>query len=156
MSFIRRANENDIQDVTKLLYQVNEIHHIGRPDLFKTHNVKYKVDELRKILVNDKTPVFVYEENGRVVGYVFGIVKEPDPDFAVPTARTFYIDDICVDEGERGKHIGRKLCDYAVEYAKSIGCYNVTLNVWMCNPSALKFYEGYGFAPQKIGMEIIL
>ena len=39
---------------------------------------------------------------------------------------------------------------------KSNDCYNVTLNVWSCNPSAMKFYEKCGLKPQKIGMEIIL
>jgi len=32
----------------------------------------------------------------------------------------------------------------------------VTLNVWCCNESAMKFYESLGMKPQKIGMEAIL
>ena len=70
--------------------------------------------------------------------------------------RTLYIDDLCVDEGLRGKHIGRELYEAAVAFAREQGCYNVTLNVWSCNPSALKFYESCGLVPQKIGMEYIL
>ena len=31
-----------------------------------------------------------------------------------------------------------------------------TLNVWSCNPSALRFYESMGLVPQKICMEQIL
>ena len=41
-------------------------------------------------------------------------------------------------------------------YAKENGFYNVTLNVWTCNPSAIKFYEAMGLKPQKIGMEMLL
>ena len=43
-----------------------------------------------------------------------------------------------------------------LEYAKSIGCHNVTLNVWEGNDSAIKFYENIGMKIQKVSMEQIL
>ena len=43
-----------------------------------------------------------------------------------------------------------------VDYAKSIGCDAVTLNVWSGNDRALHFYEKCGFRPQKMGMELPL
>ena len=70
--------------------------------------------------------------------------------------KTLYIDDICVDENARGKHIGKTLYEYVLSYAKENDYYNITLNVWTCNPGAMKFYESLGFLPQKIGMEMIL
>lgn len=70
--------------------------------------------------------------------------------------KTLYIDDLCVDENTRGKHIGKQLYEYVLKFAKESGCYNVTLNVWACNESAKKFYEKQGLIPQKIGMEKIL
>ncbi|MBQ1554678.1 MAG: GNAT family N-acetyltransferase, partial [Clostridia bacterium] len=66
------------------------------------------------------------------------------------------IDDLCVDEKRRGQHIGRQLYEYVLQFAKESGCYNVTLNVWCCNPGAMQFYERCGLVPQKIGMEKIL
>ena len=42
------------------------------------------------------------------------------------------------------------------EFARKEGCYNVTLNVWSCNPEAMGFYEKCGLQVQKIGMETIL
>ena len=70
--------------------------------------------------------------------------------------KTLYIDDLCVDETKRGQHIGKKLYEFVVKFAKEEGCYNLTLNVWSCNESAMKFYEKCGLVPQKIGMEYIL
>ena len=70
--------------------------------------------------------------------------------------KTLYIDDLCVDENLRRQHIGKELYKAAVSLAKDLGCYNLTLNVWSCNPSAMRFYEAMGLAPQKIGMELIL
>ncbi|MDE5678973.1 MAG: GNAT family N-acetyltransferase, partial [Lachnospiraceae bacterium] len=69
---------------------------------------------------------------------------------------TLYIDDLCVDENLRGRHVGRALYEAVLAFARTQGCYNVTLNVWSCNESALRFYEACGLKPQKVGMEVIL
>ena len=70
--------------------------------------------------------------------------------------KNLYIDDLCVDENMRDKHVGTVIYDYVKKYAKEIGCYNLTLNVWSCNESAQKFYEKQGLKPQKTTMEMIL
>ena len=67
-----------------------------------------------------------------------------------------YIDDICVDEGARGRGVGRALYGHILGFAREKGCYNVTLNVWSCNPGAMAFYEKLGLTPYKVGMEKIL
>ena len=56
----------------------------------------------------------------------------------------------------RGRGYGKVLYDYAVEYARVNGYYNLTLNVWACNPSAMRFYEKCGLSVQKVGMELVL
>ena len=70
--------------------------------------------------------------------------------------KTLYIDDICVDETARGKHIGQALYEFVRDYARSIGCYNITLNVWEGNDAAFSFYKSMGMQVQKTGMESIL
>ena len=52
--------------------------------------------------------------------------------------------------------VGTALYNAVIEYAKQCGCYNVTLNVWTCNPSAQAFYESLGMKQQRITMETIL
>ena len=42
---IRRAKENDIPDVLRLLVQVCMVHHNGRPDLFKGPATKYTAEQ---------------------------------------------------------------------------------------------------------------
>jgi ribosomal protein S18 acetylase RimI-like enzyme len=66
------------------------------------------------------------------------------------------IDDLCVEESYRGQHIGKAIYEEILRYAKGRRCYNVTLNVWTCNPGAMAFYEKLGLKQQKIGMEIVL
>ena len=53
-------------------------------------------------------------------------------------------------------HIGKTLYSAVLDFAREHGCYNVTLNVWSCNESAMKFYQSCGLKPQKVGMEVIL
>ncbi len=153
---VRFANEKDISAIMELLRQVNKVHYDGRPDLFKLAT-KYTNDELRAILNNDKTPVFVCtDQNGRILGHGFCVLQRPENTRLLNNILTLYIDDICVDESVRGQNVGRAIYEHILTYARQKGCYNVTLNVWSCNPGAFKFYEKLGLTPYKIGMEKIL
>lgn len=152
---VRRAEERDIPAIMDLLVQVDMVHHRGRPDLFKGPATKYTPDELREILANPDTPVFVWTEGERVLGHGFCILQRSGGQLLVEHT-TLYIDDICVDEGARGRGAGRELYDAILAYARELGCYNVTLNVWSCNPGAIRFYEKMGMTPYRISMEQIL
>jgi len=154
---IRKALPIDLDRIQDLLSQVCQVHHNGRPDLFKAGGSKYDAEEILEIIANPKTPVFVYlDENAVVQGYAFCVFKQELHSGAVTDIKTLYIDDLCVEETKRGSHIGKALYEYVLRFAKEEGCYNVTLNVWSCNPSAMAFYEKCGLVPQKIGMEKIL
>lgn len=154
---IRRAGERDIPGLNRLLEQVLTVHHNGRPDLFKSGAKKYTDDELTALLVDHERPVFTaVDEQGNMLGYAFCIFQQHLNNNILTDIRTLYIDDLCVDETCRGQRVGAALYSYVLDFAKSSGCYNVTLNVWSCNEGALAFYEKMGLKPQKIGMETIL
>lgn len=154
---IRRAKERDIDGINNLLKQVLMVHHNGRPDLFKFNVKKYTDDELMEIIKDDSKPIFVcVNDDNSIAGYAFCIHKQFVNDNILTDIKTLYIDDLCVDEKIRGKHIGKSLYDYVIDYARENDYYNVTLNVWSCNESAMRFYEKCGLKPQKIGMETIL
>ena len=152
---IRKATKEDIRRIIVLLHQVNMVHHVIRPDLFKPHTTKYNEQELEAILDDEGKPIFVYDD-GMVLGYAFCQVSEVKDDQLLEDIKSLYIDDICVDENARGKHVGRALYKYVRDYAKSIGCYNITLNVWEGNDPAFQFYRSMGMKVQKTTMEIIL
>lgn len=154
---IRRAKEQDMDGINKLLLQVCLVHHNGRPDLFKYGAKKYTDDELKAIIRDDTRPIFTaVDEEDNVLGYAFCVFQQHIEDNILTDIKTLYIDDLCVDETIRGRHIGRRLYEYVLSYARKSGCYNVTLNVWSCNESAMKFYQACGLTPQKVGMETIL
>ena len=157
MSMVRRAEERDIPALMNLLVQVDMVHHEGRPDLFKGPATKYTEGELAEILRDDSRPVFVYEdEEGKVLGHAFCILESVTGNHVLTDVRTLYIDDICVEECARGRHVGKALYVHVKNYARELGCYHITLNVWTCNPGAMRFYESLGLVPYKVGMEMIL
>lgn len=154
---IRNAKEKDADRILELLVQVNNVHSDNRPDLFLRDKTKYTKDELLAIINDDSKPIFVgVDDNDRVLGYAFCVFQSHIEDNNFPDIVTLYIDDICVDEKERGKHVASQIYDYVKNYAKEQGCYNVTLNVWDKNDAALAFYNKCGFKLQKYGMEVIL
>ena len=153
---IRRAMELDLPTLHRLLRQVLEVHHKGRPDLFRGGTEKYTDEELRALLCDETRPIFVAVQEGKVCGYAFCMFRCFPADNILTDIRTLYIDDLCVEENARGQGIGRALYAFVRSFAKEQGCYNLTLNVWACNESALRFYEACGLKPQKIGMETIL
>ena len=153
---IRFAQAKDIPGILSLLRQVGEEHHQGRPDIFRDGAQKYGASQILSMLDSSGTPIFVAVEDDKVLGYGFCMFKQYKNDPVIADHSEIYIDDLCVDENFRGQHIGRAIYNEILRYARMRRCYNVTLNVWSCNPSAMKFYESLGLKPQKVGMEVLL
>lgn len=152
---IRPAVTADIPHIIRLLHQVDMVHHQLRPDLFKPHTTKYSAEQLAAMMTTDSQPIFVFDD-GNISGYVFCQVQQVQNDRLLKDRKTLYIDDLCVDETARGKHIGRQLFDYVREYAQAIGCQAITLNVWEGNNAALAFYRKLGMNVRKTCMEMVL
>ena len=154
---IGRGTLEDMDGINRLLKQVLMVHHEGRPDLFKADVKKYTDEELAAIIKDDEKPIFVArDDDGEVIGYAFCVYQQYVNNNILTDVKTLYIDDLCVDESLRGQHVGKKLYEYVLAFAKAEGFYNVTLNVWSCNEGAMRFYEKCGLKPQKVGMEVIL
>ena len=153
---IRRAKKEDLGGINSLLYQVLEVHHKGRPDLFHSGAKKYSDEEILELMQQEKTPIFVAVEEEKVLGYAFCIFQEIKASAILKDCKTLYLDDLCVDERIRGKKVGKALYEFVLAFAKKSGCYNLTLNVWSCNTGAMAFYEKMGLLPQKNVLEKIL
>ena len=98
---------------------------------------EYYINGLKKSNITEL--VESVDENDEVMGYAFCMFQHHSNDNILTDIKTMYIDDLCVDEKIRGKHIGKGLYERVLEFAKEQGCYNVTLNVWSCNEAAMKF-----------------
>ena len=149
---IRPAEQRDIPALIRLLYQVGEVHHQIRPDIFRSSALKYTASELETILTDSTRPIFVAAEDD-VLGYCFCKIRCTSGSTVLADRKELYIDDLCIEEACRGQHVGKALYDHACEYARSIGCEYITLNVWCGNDSAMAFYQHRGLTPRNIMME---
>ena len=151
---VSHAQEKDIPRIMQLLQQVNHVHALIRPDLFADGERKYTEEDVRGILRAADRPVLAAYREERLVGYAFCVRQTHDGNMVPRTV--LYLDDLCVDEAERGTGIGHILWDAVKAYARAEGDYEVTLNVWSGNDAAMRFYRSLGLREQKIGMEYIL
>ena len=153
---IRLATKNEIPGMIDLLQQVGQVHHQIRPDLFRDRAQKYNEADLEELLTDENRPIFCAIEDGNLLGYCFCIIEEVKDNPVLCDVKSLYIDDLCVDENHRGQGVASELYAAVSEYAKSIGCRSITLNVWCGNDNAMKFYESRGMKPRKIYMEASL
>lgn len=81
----------------------------------------------------------VLEGKGTSVGYVWvGTDSSKDP-------HSWWVWDIVIDEGHRGKGLGRKTMQLAEDYARSQGARTLGLNVFGFNHGARGLYESLGY-----------
>lgn len=117
---IRKLDKNDINQLLQIWLEVN----------IKTHNFipkeywEEQYDNVKELLPNSE--IYVYEENKKIVAFI-GLIEN-------------YIAGIFVSFSFQSKGIGKKLLDYIKEFKKEL-----SLNVYVKNISAIKFYQREGF-----------
>ncbi|MBR4241689.1 MAG: GNAT family N-acetyltransferase [Eubacterium sp.] len=154
---IRKAENKDAKKIVELLSQVLELHAEIRADIFNSGTTKYNEKEVIKMLEDEKNHIFVaVDENDSAVGYAMCQLKNTYENSNMHPFKILYIDDICVDEKFKGRHIGTALFEYAEKAAEKLGCYEITLNVWEGNSNARAFYDKMGMKPKRTEMEMII
>jgi glucosamine-phosphate N-acetyltransferase len=94
--------------------------------------------------------VFVAEVEGRIVGTVSILVERK---LTHDNGRVAHVEDVVVDESQRGTDVGSRLLRTAVDYARAEGCYKVVLS---CHESVARFYERNGFRRHEVTMRLDL
>lgn len=153
---IRKAEYKDIDQILILLSQVLEIHAKLRPDIFVSGTTKYNSDYLKKMMNDKDTFIDVAVEGDAVLGYAMYEILYPKFESTMRPNKTLYLDDLCVDEKHRGKHIGTALFEQVVLEAKELGCYSINLYAWEGNDAAKKFYKKVGMRIKAYTMEYII
>jgi len=153
---IRFAKCSDVPAILDLLRQVGQVHHEGRPDIFRLGAQKYSASQVIAMLDDPQNPIFIAAEGDTVLGYGFCQIQTYEKDPVMTDRTELYLDDLCVDESTRGKGVGKALYEAIRKYAKARNCHSVSLNVWSCNETAHRFYVNLGLKPRKTYMEELL
>ena len=109
------------------------LHHINKllPQL-TTYNIKLTENDLSQIIESGNTSLLLavdLDAENAIVGMLCIVL------YRIPTALNARIEDFIVDKKKRGKGIGEKLLEYAINYAKEAGVSKIELT---SNPHRLE------------------
>ena len=133
---VTHATRNDIPELCELL------------DLLFTQEAEFQPDRaaqtrgLMQIIDNSEVGrILVARQGSDIVGMVNLL-------FTVSTAlgaRVALLEDMVVHSEFRGSGIGSALLQYAIAFARSVGCQRITLLTDRTNVPAQRFYQRHGF-----------
>ena len=150
---IEKAKKEQAPEIVELLRYICEIHRKGRPDVFISGQPKYDTEALCRMMDDESYRIAAASEDGRVIGYMISKIIKNESGPHIRSAKTLYIDDICVDKAYAHKGVGTSLFEEARRIGKDEGCERIDLNVWAFNESAIKFYEKMGMTVSRMHME---
>lgn len=104
----------------------------------KSHIISKK--KLNKIIQDESTQLFIAKETG---GKIIGTLTLVN--YQIPTGLKFWIEDVVVDSNFRGRGVGQKLTESAMEYAEKKGGSSINLTSNPKRKAAHQLYVKMGF-----------
>ncbi len=133
---IRKANQEDIKDITKLLY------HLFTQEVEFNFNKKVHTKALKRIIKNKNIgEIFVLIKNKKIVGSVNIL-------YTMSTAlgaKVAILEDMIIVPKQRGKSLGTKLLKYVLKSLDKKQIQRVTLLTDSDNHKAHRFYQNLDF-----------
>ncbi len=125
---IRRYSVRLFNAVQKLVPQLDP--HSRLPD----------EEHLRRILRSGSSHLIIAEsDNNLIIGMLTISV------YYIPSGLKVWIDDVVVDESQRGQGIGRALLEYAISFARLTGAKSIDLTSRPFREGANRLYREMGF-----------
>ena len=147
---IRDATETDLPRLLELLDQLaldmpREERGPPLPEFYR--------DALHRIDANDGQRLLVLEVDGEIVGTLVLVIIPNITHQGRPYAT---VENVVVEEVERGAGYGSQLLTYAIYQARAAGCYKLTLTSHKRRSDAHRFYERLGFESTYEGYRVEL
>ncbi len=135
----------DYKRIRPLQKEIADLHHNGRPDMFRAEARYFTKEAFEERLHDPKHAILMAEtECGEVVGYAFACIISYRNHPTYIDLDSFYIDNICVLKAYRRKGIGKRLFEICKQKAQEKACKMIELGVWEFNKDAISFYESCG------------
>ncbi|QTD37643.1 GNAT family N-acetyltransferase [Polaribacter batillariae] len=99
--------------------------------------------ELEDIITSENTVLFIAEEKEIILGTLTLVLNK------IPTGSKAWIEDVVVDEAARGKGVGKKITQFAVDYALNKGITKIDLTSSPERIAANNLYQKLGFKKRK-------
>jgi len=96
-------------------------------------------ETLEEIVNSNQTVLFVAEEDNEILGTLTLVFN------LIPTGRKVWIEDVVVHSSARGKGVGEKLVQYAIDYTANKNIDKINLTSSPERVAANKLYQKLGF-----------
>lgn len=154
---IRQATEDDYEAACLLFHTVDAFHVHMYPAIFQETDGPARPRErfVEKLSSPDKA-LFVAEWNGELCGLA-DVQEEASPPYPmfIPS-RIARIDNLVVGEAHRRQGVARALITAIRQWTEDRGIESIQLSVYSKNTDALAFYDGAGFEPLLVKLELKL
>ena len=141
---IVEATENDLISVLDLYRNVLDK---GKPILtIERANFIYK-----KMNQYPDYHLYIAKYNDEIIGSFALLIMDNLAHFGSPSA---IVEDVVVSENHQNKGVGKIMMEFAMEKAKSKGCYKMVLSSNVKRENAHRFYENLGF--EKHGFSFVV
>ena len=150
---IRKFEEKDVQQAVELCNEIREYHRKILGGYFMPVDRDFEKNALLSTLGSDESYAVVAAENDKIVGLLIAN-KKYAPYLEKPVVCE--IGTLVVAEKYKRCGIGKMLMNEFLTFCKNNGIQEVKLNVFNVNKDACKFYEDYGFEPQRQEMSLKL
>ena len=152
---VREANVKDIEELSELLIQAQELHCKNRPDVFKSIAKEEAEKEIIDVIESQEQKIIVaVNDDNKVYAFAIYKMKKVEQHENLKDANILYIGKIVVDEKSRRKGTGSLLMQEIYKIAKKLKCNRVELNCWNFNKESIEFYKSQGMEIQRLNMEI--
>jgi GNAT superfamily N-acetyltransferase len=94
----------------------------------------------KRILRSKRTHFFIAELDYKIIAGILTICT-----YDIPSGTKVWIEDVLVDESQRGKGIGKELMFFAINFAKSAGAESIELTSRPSRVEANQLYKKIGF-----------
>ena len=143
---VRKASMADAALLSGLCMHVQQLHADAYPELFKPPTEDFAVPFFEMFLENPAVHIFIAEDaDGTAAGYVVCQVIHRE-ESAFTFARDYvHIDQISVEPEFQRKGAGSALMAKVDALAQEVGAAQITLDSWMFNTHAHRFFERHGY-----------
>ena len=143
---IRKATMKDSQILSSLCMDVQQLHVQNHPDLFKTpQSSDFAVLFFENMLQEDTTYIYIVEEDGQALGYIFFKVVERNENPFLFARRYLLIDQISVRPKAQRQGVGKALIEQVEVVARDLRIPRIELGSWDFNTNAHDFFERIGY-----------
>lgn len=143
---IRRAGLADLGAVIELLADTDALHRDALPWLFqRTEGTHWKEFLEPFVTQPDRVMFLAVAADGALAGVTYMLLRPPARAPIVKPAVVAELDSLAVNAAFRRQHIGTRLVEAALAWAKAAGATRTELSVYEFNEPARAFWASFGF-----------